>query len=102
MDDFCDFIDSVKPIFFSAIIIAFLVLVPDLSDTTKEHKIAIAEQWNLVSEKSDEYTVYIDGDKAPEDFDAFGVDQDKYSIRVDTENKKIYLNKKSFLEQIVS
>lgn len=59
------------------------------------------EKWTLASEKADEYTVYIDGDKASEDFDAFGVNQYKYFIRVDKNNKKIYLNKKTFLERIV-
>lgn len=49
-----------------------------------------------------EYTVYIDGNKVPENFDAFGVRQDDYFIRVDTKNKKIYLNKKTFLDKLFS
>lgn len=36
-----DFLDSVKPILFSAIIILFLWSVPDLFDTIKENKIAL-------------------------------------------------------------
>lgn len=60
-----DFLDSVKPILFSAIIILFLWSVPDLFDTIKENKIALEEEWTLVSENTDEYTVYIDGNKVP-------------------------------------
>lgn len=36
-----DFLDSVAPILFSAIIILFLWSVPDLFDTIKENKIAL-------------------------------------------------------------
>lgn len=39
-----DFLDSVKPILFSAIIILFLWSVPDLFDTIKENKIALERQ----------------------------------------------------------
>lgn len=53
-----------------------------------------------MSENTDEYTVYIDGNKVPENFDAFGVRQDDYFIHVDTKNKKIYLNKKTFLDKL--
>lgn len=95
-----DFLDSVGPILFSAIIILFLVCAPDYFDTIKENKIAIEEEWTLVSENTDEYTVYIDGNKVPENFDAFGIRQDDYFIRVDTKNKKIYLNKKTFLDKL--
>ena len=39
-----DFLDSVAPILFSAIIILFLLCAPDYFDTIKENKIAIEEE----------------------------------------------------------
>ncbi len=61
---------------------------------------AIEEDLGITTEEAKEYTVYIDGNKASKDFDAFGINQNHYYIRVDTQKKKIYLNKKNALEQI--
>lgn len=68
-----------------------------LTADLKHH--GIEEDLGITTEEAKEYTVYIDGNKASKKFDAFAINQNHYYIRVDTQKKKIYLNKKNALEQ---